>query len=147
MALIADNPQDRAEQLLAVTERLAALIAEDTRRLKLRDGPLDGPEGEEKNRLVNAYRLELARVRQDPELIRDAPKATHERLRAATIALQDALASHELELGALKFVTEGLVQAMAEETNRQRAGARGYGASGGLEGAAGPSPALIDRSA
>lgn len=147
MALIADNPQDRAEQLLALTERLADLIVEDTNRLKMREAPLDGPKGEEKNRLVNAYRLELARVKQDPALIRDASEAAHERLRRATLALQDALAAHELELSALKFVTEGLVQAMAEETNKQRAGARSYGATGGIESAAGPSPALIDRTA
>lgn len=147
MALIADNPQDRAEQLLAVTERLTALISEDTSRLKRRDAPLDGPDGEEKNRLVNAYRLELTRIRQEPGMIREASKATHERLRAATIALQEALAAHELELGALKFVTEGLVQAMAEETNRQRGGARSYGSTGDIENAGGPSPALIDRTA
>lgn len=147
MALIADNPQDRADQLLTVTERLAALIAEDTRRLKARLEPLAGVEGDEKNRLVNVYRLELTRIKQDPSLIRDASTVTHQRLQAATAALQEALAAHELELGALKFVTEGIVQAMAEEASRQKAGSRNYGARGGIETAPGPSPALIDRRA
>lgn len=147
MALIADNPQDRADQLLTVTERLTALIAEDTSRLKARLEPLSGAEGDEKNRLVNAYRLELTRIKQDPSLIRDASKTTHQRLQTATAALQEALAVHELELGALKFITEGIVQAMAEEASRQKAGARNYGANGGIEIAPGPSPALIDRRA
>ena len=147
MALIADNPQDRAEQLLVVTERLTALIIEDTRRLKARQAPLAGAEGDEKTRLVNAYRLELARIKQDPDLIQGASPATHARLKTATLSLHEALAAHELELGALKVVTEGLVQAMAEEVSRQRGGGRNYGAHGGVEAAGGPTPALVDRSA
>ena len=147
MALIAEDPRDRAEQLALITERLSAQIVADTARLRAREAPASGAEAEEKNKLVNAYRLELTRIKQDPSLIAAAPEALHARLRAATHALQEALEAHELELGALRFVTEGLVQAMAEEVARQRAGSRSYGAHGGVEAPAGPSPALIDRSA
>ena len=76
-----------------------------------------------------------------------ASPATHARLKTATLSLHEALAAHELELGALKVVTEGLVQAMAEEVSRQRGGGRSYGAHGGVEAAGGPTPALVDRSA
>ena len=147
MALIANDPKDRAEQLVLVTERLTALIEEDTRRMRAREAPLTGAEGDEKARLVNTYRLELSRIKQDPSLIQDAPASVHARLKTATLALQEALATHELELGALKFVAEGLVQAMAEEVARQRSGARNYGARGGVETPTGPSPALVDRRA
>lgn len=147
MALIADDAGDRVEQLSLVTERLTAQIADETRRLRGREAPLAGPDADEKNRLVNTYRLELTRIKQDPSLIASAPSHLHARLRSATLALQEALAAHEIELGALRFVTEGLVQAMAEEVARQRSGSRSYGATGGVEAPTGPSPALIDRNA
>lgn len=147
MALLADDARDRAEQLLMVTERLTALIAEETRRVEARQPALDGEAAEEKNRLANAYRLELARIKQDRTLIEGAPPALLTSLRASTGVLHEALAAHELALNAVKVVTEGLVHAMAEEVVRQRGAAGSYGADGAIEGPVSPSPAIIDRSA
>lgn len=146
MALIADDAQDRAEQLLALTERLSGLIVEETRRIQARAPLLDGAEGEEKNRLVNAYRLELARIGQDRSLINSAPQPLLDALRAQTQTLQDTLAAHETELAAVKLVAEGMVQAMAEELTAQRSGG-GYGARGAPTSPVSPQPALLDRSA
>ena len=147
MALIADNQGDRAEQIALAAERLTELVEEETRRMKARKAPLAGAEADEKNRLANTYRFELTRIKEDPSLIKTAPAAALVRLKQSTIALQNALAANEIELEALKFVTEGLVQAMAEEVARQRGGSRSYGARGGVENASGPNPALIDRRA
>jgi len=147
MALLADDPRDRAEQLLVVSERLTALVTEETRRILARETPLEGAEAEEKNRLANAYRLELARIKQEPALIQDAPPALLTQLKHATVALNETLAEHELQLNAVKLVAEGLVHAMAEEVVRQRAGGTSYGAQGALEQPSGPIPAVLDRSA
>lgn len=147
MALVADDSTHRVEQLLTITERLAALVAEETRRIDAREPPLSGADAEEKNRLANAYRLELARIKQDRRLVEGAPPSLLTELRSRTAALQISLAAHETSLSAVKLVTEGLVQAMAEETLRQRGGASGYGARGMLETVAGPAPAIIDRTA
>ncbi len=147
MALIADDATHRAEQLLLVSDRLAALIAEDTRRIEAREPLLEGPQAEEKNRLANAYRLELARIKQDPALIEAAPPALLARLKQQTLTLQEALSAHDLALHAVKLISEGLVHAMAEEVVRQRGGGASYGASGNLENPTGPSPAILDRSA
>ena len=73
MALLADDAKDRAEQLLLVSERLTALIDLETQRIEARLPPLEGAEAEEKTRLANAYRLELARVKHDRSLIESAP--------------------------------------------------------------------------
>ena len=146
MALIADNAKDRVEQLLIVTERLIVLIGEETRRVEARQPALSGAEAEEKNRLANAYRLELARIKQDRSLIGDAPPAQLSELKAKTSVLNEALASHEIALGAVKLIAEGMVQAMAEEVARQRGGSRGYGASGELD-SPGAGSAVLDRSA
>jgi hypothetical protein len=147
MALIAENPQDRAEQLVLITRRLTALLAEETRRIGAREPPLDGAEADEKNRLANAYRLELARIKDDRRLIEGAPATVLSELRQSTLALHEKLAAHEIALNAVKVVAEGLVQAMAEEVARQRAAGAGYGASGAPSSAAGPTPTVLDRNA
>ncbi len=147
MALIADDAAHRVEQLLLMTERLASLAAEDTRRIEARVPLLDGAEGEEKNRLANAYRLELARIKQDHTLIQDAPPQLLARLRQSTVALHETLAAHELALNAVKVVSEGLVHAMAEEVVRQRGSGANYSAQGALDTRTTPSPTVLDRNA
>ena len=147
MALVAEGAADRAEQLALLTERLSVLIAEETQRLDARLPPSEGAAAEERNRLSNAYRLELARVKQDPELIKHAPKPLLDRLKQRTEALHETLAQHEAALNAVKVVSEGLVHAMAEEVVRQRNGATNYGAKGALQAPASPRPAILDRSA
>lgn len=147
MALLADDAADRAEQLLLLSERLQALVAEDTRRIVAREAPMDGAEAEEKNRLANAYRLELARIKQDPSLIETAPPQLLSKLRERTVTLHEALAEHELQLAAVKAVTEGLVHAMAEEVARQRGGGGNYSATGAIEQPSGPIPTVLDRNA
>ena len=147
MALIADNSRDRAEQLLLATERLTALISEETRLIDARLPPLDGAAAEEKHRLANAYRLELARIKQEPALLESAPPEILAQLRQRTETLHQTLAGHEIALNAVKLISEGLVQAMAEEAARQRGGACSYGADGAIGTPAGPAPTILDRSA
>jgi hypothetical protein len=147
MALIADDAKDRAEQLLLITTRLTALITEETRRIEAREAPLAGADADEKTRLANAYRLELARIKQNHGLIEGAAPETLTRLRQSTVALHETLDAHELALNAVKLVSEGLVQAMAEEVVRQRGDGVNYGASGELVAPGGLGPAVLDRTA
>jgi hypothetical protein len=147
MALVADTPADRAEQLALATERLTALIAEETRLIDARLPLAEGAEAGEKTRLANAYRLELARIQQEPDLLKGAPAPLLSRLRQGTVRLHEALAQHEVALSAVRIVTEGLVQAMAEEVVRQRSGSANYSADGALEKKPGPRPAIVDRNA
>lgn len=147
MALLANDAQERVEQLLLVTDRLTELIREESRRIEAREPPLDGAAAEERNRLANAYRLELGRIKQEPSLIAEAPPTQLDTLRAKTTALNAALAQHETALGAVKAVTEGLVQAMAEEVARQRGAMSRYGESGILNRPSGSTPTILDRSA
>ncbi len=147
MALKADDARDRAEQLVLVTTRLTALIQEETRRIDARLPSLAGPEADEKTRLANAYRLELTRIKHDTSLIDGAGADLLAQLRQSTEALNAALAGHEIALGAVKLISEGLVQAMAAEVSRVRQGETNYGASGGLSQPSGPTPTLLDKSA
>lgn len=147
MALIADDAKDRAEQLLLVTERLTALIDAETQRIDAREPPLDGADAEEKTRLANAYRLEMTRIKHDRSLIEGAPPPLLIQLRQSTLTLHEKLAAHESALNAVKVVSEGLVQAMAEEVVRQRGGEANYGANGEVVAPNGLGPAVLDRSA
>jgi hypothetical protein len=147
MALKADDARDRAEQMVLVTTRLTVLIEEETRRIDAREPPLDGALAEEKTRLANAYRLELTRIKHDRGLIEGAGDDVLAQLRQTTEALNAALAAHETSLGAVKLISEGLVQAMAGEVARVRRGEANYGATGGLSAPSGPTPTLLDKTA
>jgi uncharacterized phage protein gp47/JayE len=131
MPLLADTPADRAEQMLALTERLTILLDAETQLIQAHQPPLAGAEGEEKARLANLYRQEMARIAADRDLIRAAPAAAVARLRTATTKFRAALATHERALTGVKEISEGLVKAIAEEVQKVRAGPAAYGASGG----------------
>jgi hypothetical protein len=147
VALIAEDAADRVEQMIVLTERLAALVMAETARIEARAPTAPAELVEEKERLANAYRLELARIKDDPTLVAGAPKPRLDQLLRNTARLQSALADHEVALGAVKFVAEGLVQAMAEEINRQRTQMRPYGSDGAHAGASAPEPVTINRTA
>lgn len=148
MALIADDAADRAEQILLLTDRLMVIVETETAALAAGSPARpDAPESIELQRLANAYRLEMARIRDDPTLISGAPRPVRERLQAVTAALQLGLDRYGLALGAAREVTEGLVRAMAEEVQRVRRGPQGYGAQGAYAETAGPGAVALDQRA
>jgi hypothetical protein len=148
MALIADNPADRAEQLVALSQRLVALIGVEADALEAMQAPLSGPEQEERDKLIHLYRLEMARIAQDTALINAAPASHKVALKNATLALNHALDRHMAAVTAHKEVTEGLVQAIAAEAGRQRAGPPAYTAGGGYRAPSAAATAVaVNRSA
>jgi hypothetical protein len=58
---------------VSLLPRLLALMVEETGLIEARKPLPQGGRDEERNRLVNAYRLEMARIRQEPALIAEAP--------------------------------------------------------------------------
>jgi hypothetical protein len=147
MPLLADTPADRAEQMLALTERLTALLEVETRLIKALQPPLSGAEGEEKARLANLYRQEMARIAADRTLIRAAPAYLVAKLRQATARFRAALNAHERALIGVKEVAEGLVRAIAEEVSKARAGPAAYGASGGYAAPSGGGALALNKTA
>lgn len=147
MALIADDAEDRAQQLIALSEQLAEMILEETRLIEARQPLPDGGRDAERNRLVNAYRLEMARIKQDHSLIDGAQAHTIDRLKAATAELQQRLDRYARALEAVRVVSEGLLKAMAEAVAAQSAGPRTYAATGGLEAASAPPAVALNQRA
>lgn len=127
MALDARNADDRVEQLIILTERLTSLVAEQALAFEQRRPQDAAAQLEEASRLANLYRHESARVRAQPDLVMEAPLARRMALMRATEAFDSVLARQGRALEAAKTVTEGLVQAIAEEVASQRSGGSGYG--------------------
>lgn len=127
MAIAAQDPTDRVDQLILLTERLTELIALEAQAFEQRR-PQDAARYiDETSRLANLYRHESARVRADTTLVSSAPLAQRTRLIRATEAFDAVLARQGRAIEAAKTVTEGLVRAIAEEVAVQRGARGGYG--------------------
>jgi hypothetical protein len=127
MALDAPDPAGRVLQLITLTERLTALIAEQVKAFEARRPHDAALNAEETGRLANLYRHESMRVQAQPKLLAGAPVELHRRLITSTRAFDAVLARHGRAVEAAKTITEGLVRAIAEEIARQRGAVAGYG--------------------
>jgi hypothetical protein len=126
----APSPEQRIVELIALTERLTALIAEQAKAFEARR-PQDAARSmEETTRLANAYRHEAQRVREDPLQLSSAPLALRARLIRATEAFDAVIARQGRALTAAKTITEGLVHAIAHEVAIQRSRGSSYGPTG-----------------
>ena len=129
MALFADDAHDRVAQLIALTERLTAKLAEETRAFENRR-PQDVIGGlEETQRLANLYRHESVRVKADRSLIETAELSQRLALMQATEAFEAVLARHARAVEAARTVSEGIVRAIAAEVADVRSPG-GYGSGG-----------------
>ncbi len=121
---------ERATQLLAMTQRLVGLLAAEIEAVKARK--LQGPSAEwhEKERLVHAWRIEVSKVKADPDLLAGISPDLKTRLREAAKELEQVLEAHAMALMATKTVTEGLVRSIAAEIASSRSAPAAYGRSG-----------------
>lgn len=147
MPLIVDDGADRAQQMLLLTERLNALVGADLERMARREPPGDGAEADERQRLADAYRREMARIAQNPTMLAGAPRPLVEKLKVATAQFNAQMAKYAEGLSVLKSLSEGLVAAIAEEAQRAAAPVRVYDRGGGYGGAAVNRPLIVNRSA
>jgi hypothetical protein len=132
----------RVDELIALTDRLTGLVAEQSRCFEARR-PQDAARFlDDIGRLANTYRHESARIRGNPGLINGLGSAQRVRLRQATEAFDAVLARQARAVTAAKIVTEGLVKAIAEEVASQRNRASTYGASGTTQAPAAAATAI-----
>lgn len=121
------DPTVRVEQLIALTERLTTLMAQQAHAFETHRPQDAAGRIEEAAQLSNLYRHESAKVRENPAVIAGAPLALRRRLVQATEAFDAVLARQSRALHAAKTVTEGLVQAIAHEVAQHRTSGVGYG--------------------
>jgi len=122
--------EGRIDELIALTERLTALIAEQAQAFEARR-PQDAARNmEETTRLANVYRREAQTLRAQPGLVAAASTAERQRLIRATEGFDAVMARQGRALNAAKTITEGLVHAIATEIANQRGANTGYGPAG-----------------
>jgi hypothetical protein len=131
-----NDAADRAEQLLAMTQRLDALVSAEIDAIKARR--LDGgsADWDEKERLAHAWRLEVAHLKANPSALAGIGDDLKTRLREAAAGLEQKLEIHARALGAMKTVTEGLVRSIASEIASARSAPVAYGRQGAVNPAA-----------
>lgn len=132
--MMLEHVEERAEQLLAMTQRLVTLLDAEIAALQARKLDASSTGWDEKEKLVHAWRLEVSRIKADPALMKGLSQQRKEALRAAARALEDRLADHERALAAARTVTEGLVRSIAAEIAATRSAPAGYGAAGAATG-------------
>ncbi len=121
---------DRVNQIIALTERLTALIAAQAQAFEKRRPQDAAANMEETLRLANTYRHEALRIRQQPVLLEKVSPQQRQKLTRATEAFDAVIARQGRALHAAKTVTEGLVHAIAEEIAIQRTAGSAYGPRG-----------------
>ena len=127
MTAAAEDADERIEQMILLTERLTALVADQAKSFEAHRPQDAAVHVEETGRLANLYRHESARIRSNPGLISAAERGRRLRLTRATEAFDAVLARQARAVGAMKTVTEGLVRAIAEEVASQRNKGVSYG--------------------
>lgn len=130
MALHAHDASDLASQLIVLTDRLKDLVKRETALFEERRPHQAMTFAGEKNTLATTYRLETARIAQNPALLGGAPEKLRLALRQATRELDSALRANNRAAGAVRTLTEGLIKAIADEAVKMRQGVKGYGANG-----------------
>jgi hypothetical protein len=128
-AMTTNEGSERAQQMITLTRRLTDMLATETRAFEARRPHEVAANMEEVAQLANLYRRESARLREQPGLLEGASPAVRGQLMQATQTFEAVLARHGRALAAAKEITEGLVQAIAQEVAAARLAGPGYGPS------------------
>lgn len=130
MALNPADATERVEQLILLTDKLTALIAEQAQAFEGRRPQDAAAMLGDITPLANLYRHESAKVRADPGLVTAAAPDARKRLVQATEAFDAVLARQGRAIEAARVITEGLVKCIADEVAAQRTQATTYGSAG-----------------
>lgn len=127
MTLSANNAQDRARQIMGLTERLGERLLSETKALEAHR-PQDIHAGiEETRQLSNLYRLETARLKADPTLLSGLSQDMKLQLRTATESFMGIAKRHAVAVEAARTVTEGILQAIATDVSARKSQGASYG--------------------
>jgi len=130
MALVANDANDRATQMISLSERLTGLLQQETDLFLARTPQKAANFAKEKNSLARIYRNEINRIRDNSELLSGVDEHLKADLRAVTITFNQALAENNKANAVIRTITEGMVKSVATEIAQTRAAKSGYGADG-----------------
>lgn len=125
---------DLLASLVALTERLTAMITRENTLLRRREPRQLSNFHDEKTRLTDLYTREMAVLRRNDGVLKGARPKDVATLKKVTASFRKALADHNTMVGALKSVTEGMIQAIADEVTKRNNPVQGYGTDAILKG-------------
>lgn len=131
-----DSPAERADQMIAMSERLVVLVTAEIEAVNRRQLNGANANWDEKERLAHAWRLEVAQIKANPALLAGCGDERKARLKRSAAALEEALSAHAVALSAMRDVTEGLVRTIASEIANSRSAPPAYGRTGAVNGTA-----------
>ncbi|MFQ5533271.1 MAG: hypothetical protein ACE5EM_00420 [Sphingomonadales bacterium] len=139
---MSENPAPLA-RVLTLTERLTALITQESALLHERRAREITDFHAEKIRLSELYAREMETLRRNSSLIKTAPPAEMARFKQLTALFREALAENKRIVQALKSVTEGMIRSIADEVTRRNNPVNGYGGDAVLKRQGAPAPTSI----
>ena len=120
----------RIDGLIQITSRLIAVLEREVELL--RKPPSDGLKAlqEEKSALTDAYESQARSLAGHPELLEALQPVLRAELERVTSRFQSAVAANEAALRAARETTQRVLQAIADELDRNRCDKAGYSAQG-----------------
>jgi hypothetical protein len=120
----------RLGRLVDIVERLTHLLDGENEMLSQRLPRSLLETQDEKVRLTDLYAKEMRDLQANPALISALPESEKAELKAAMTTFRSIMETHARKLVAFKSITEGMVQAVSEEVEKQNQPIQGYGRQG-----------------
>jgi hypothetical protein len=133
------NDPDRIERMIALAERLVAVLESDIAMLKSGNPAALASNDPEVQKLTALYGREAHNF--DIRIAQAAPVPLRTRFMAITAKFREVLQLHTRLLARMKNASEGMVKAIAEEVYKMNAPTRTYGPRPGY--GAQPSGAMV----
>ncbi len=119
--------QTRALAATTLGRRLGDLVAEENALLRSRRPAALASSADEKQRLTEAYEIEVQALKAEPAALSALGKEPLARLRDATGYFQDQLEEHRRLVQAAKALTEKMLNQVAERAGRRDKPVMNYG--------------------
>lgn len=124
------STQSQVNDLLQVTSRLIAVLEREVELLRAVPSTEFEALQEEKSALTTAYESQARSLTGQPELLEALQPVLRAELKRVTGRFQSAVAANEVALRAARETTQRVLQAIADELDRNRCDKAGYSAQG-----------------
>jgi hypothetical protein len=122
--------QSKVNDLLQVTSRLIAVLDREVELLRTASSTELETLQEEKAKLTVAYESQARSMAGHPELLEALQPVLRAELERVTSRFQSAISANEVALRAARDTTQRVLQAIADELDKNRRNNTGYSATG-----------------
>ncbi len=139
----------RVDSVITLGRRLGELVAEENALLKARRPSALAALGAEKQRLTEAYEVEVSALKHDKDTLAALAPEVLAQLRATTGYFQDQLEEHRRLVQAARSITEKMLNQLAEHAGRRHKPVMNYGPNAvmapAFQAATTAAPLTLDR--